>query len=109
MIGMLLLMLSVVAQAQSSDHVRSADPDVRAAIAAGLSRSQTFRELVSALDASDVIVYVGPRVARDALAGYLSHSIVVTAHFRYLRIAIDVRGGSGRVVAVLAHELQHAL
>jgi hypothetical protein len=109
MIGMLLLTLAVVAQEPTGDHVRSANPRIRAVVSAGLSRSQTFRELVAALDASDVIVYVEPKMSRNTLGGYLSHGVVATGRFRYLRISIDISGGPARVLSLLAHELQHAL
>lgn len=109
MAGILLLTVVMSAHGAQGDHVRPIDARIRALVSAGLSRSETFRGLVAALDASDVIVYIEPRVSRHALGGYLLHNIVATGGFRYLRIAIDVEGGSRRLLALLAHELQHAL
>ncbi len=76
---------------------------------AGLARSATFRRLVETLGQSDVIVYVEPKLTRQALGGYLSHNIVTASGYRYLHVAIDVHGADGRLVPLLAHELQHAV
>ena len=75
----------------------------------GLARSATFRRLVETLDQSDVIVYVEAKLTRQAFGGYLAHNIVATGGYRYLHVAIDVRGTDGRLVPLLAHELQHAV
>jgi len=90
-------------------HVRASAPRILALIEAGIRRSDTFRRLVDRLDASDVIVYIEPKQTRDALDGYLSHNIAVGGTFRYLHIRIGTHGAENRLIAVLAHELQHAV
>jgi hypothetical protein len=109
MVTMMMLAAALVAQDPSTHHVRSSDPKVLALFNAGMSRSATFRQLVEALDRSDVIVYVEPKLTREALGGYLAHNIVAAGEVRYLRIAVDTRGADGRIVPLLAHELQHAI
>jgi hypothetical protein len=109
-----MLVLLTLAMAWTSpdarpSHVRATEPSIAALITAGLSGSATFRHLVTALDGSDVIVYIQPKVARPELRAYLSHQIVARGDHRYLRIMIDTRGPESRVVSILAHELQHAV
>jgi hypothetical protein len=104
-----MLMAALVAQDTSAQHVRATEPRIAAVIAAGLSQSETFRRLIDVLDRSDVIVYVEPKLTRQALGAYLAHNVVVGGAFRYLHVAIDVHGANGRIVPLLAHELQHAV
>jgi hypothetical protein len=109
MVTVMMLAAVLSAQDPSLRHVRATEPKILALIETGLSRSATFRRLVETLDGSDVIVYIEPKLARHGLGGYLAHSIVVRGGYRYLRIAIDWQGANGRVIPLLAHELQHAV
>jgi hypothetical protein len=93
----------------SPRHVRSSEPRILALIDAGLSGSPTFRSLVAALDASDVIVYIDAKVTRPNQGGYLAHQIVARGGYRYLRVAVETRGSDTRLIPLLAHELQHAI
>lgn len=104
-----MLLLMALAAEQSLDHVRTGEPKIIALMDIGLARSPTLRRLVKALDQSDVIVYVEPKLTRQALGGYMTHSVVTAGGHRYLRVMIDVGGANGRVVPLLAHELQHAV
>jgi hypothetical protein len=107
----ILMVLAAIlsAQAPSIHHVRSSESKINSVIDAGLVRSPTFRRLVDALDRSDVIVYVDLKLTRQALGAYVAHNIVVAGGVRYLRITIDAQGAERRIIAVLAHELQHAV
>ncbi len=109
MVTMMMLALAVTAQDSSRRHVRATEPRILALIDAGISRSPMFRGLVAALDESDVIVYIEPKIARQNLGGYLRHHVVAQGGYRYLRIVIDTQGSESRLIPVLAHELQHAL
>ena len=109
MLTMMLLAMAVTAQDPSQRHVRAAEPRILALINAGLSRSATFRGLIAALDKSDVIVYIEPKLARQALGGYLAHNITTAGSYRYLHVAIETAGSAGRLIPLLAHELQHAV
>jgi len=77
-------------------HVRSDDPHIRTVLEYGLTQSLTVRRLVAVLDHSDVIVYVEPRHAHEALGGYLSHHIVTVGGMRYLRVRGGPRGARYR-------------
>jgi hypothetical protein len=90
-------------------HVRSQDRSVRQLLKRGFTRSVTFRNLMAQLQQSDVIVYIEqvPRLP-GALEGRMM--MLPTAHGqRYVRIQITLRGAPDDAVAVLGHELQHAL
>ena len=107
-IPIVLMALSVTASDSPRQHVRAVDSRIVSLIDIGLAKSATFERLVAELDGSDVIVYIEPKQTRQALGGYLSHHIITSGSFRYLRIAIDVQGSQRRLVALLGHELQHA-
>jgi hypothetical protein len=108
MVGLLLLVLTMVSQDSSIRHVRATEPKVISLIAAGISKSATFRHLIATLDESDVIVYIEPKLTRQALGGYLAHNIVTNGDYRYLHLALETSGSRRRLVSLLAHELQHA-
>jgi hypothetical protein len=109
MVAMMVLSAVLKAQDPSAHHVRTTDARVTQLFQEGMSRSATFRRLVEILDNSDLVVYIDVKTTRQALGGYLSHNIVVTGAYRYLHVAVDVQGASGRLVPLLAHELQHAV
>lgn len=109
MVAMMVLSAVLTAQDPSAHHVRTTDSKVYALFTDGMSRSMTFRRLVDTLDSSDVVVYIDVKTTRQALGGYLAHNIVIAGAYRYLHVAVDVHGASGRLVPLLAHELQHAI
>jgi hypothetical protein len=105
----MILALALTTQDTSVRHLRATEPRILRLIDAGLSASATFRGVVALLNASDVIVYVEPKRTRQALGGYLAHNVVAQGDYRYLHIAVDIAGAEHRLVALLAHELQHAV
>ena len=109
MITLGLALVFLLATPPELDHVRTTEPRILAALTFGLERSVAFCDLVATLNATDVIVYIVPKVGRDQIGGYLSHTLVSAGGHRYLRIAIDTRGSDNRVARRLAHELQHAV
>ena len=109
MVAMMVLWSVLMAQDPNTSHVRTTEPLIRSLIEQGLARSETFRWLVNTLNQSDVVVYIDPKITRQTLGAYLSHSVVSAGGSRYLHIAVDLRGGDIRLVSLLAHELQHAV
>jgi hypothetical protein len=90
-------------------HVRTTDRAVRALLKRGFAHSPTFAQLLARLEASDVIVYIEevPRLP-DSLDGRMM--MLPRAHtFRYVRIQLALRGSRDDAIAVLGHELQHAI
>ena len=109
MVAMLMLSSVLTAQDPNTSHVSTTEPLVRSLIEQGLARSERFRRLIDTLNQSDVVVYIDPKITRDTLGAYLSHSVVSAGGRRYLHIAVELRGGDIRLVSLLAHELQHAV
>ncbi len=90
-------------------HVRSQDRSVQYLLKRGFTHSPTFAHLMACLEHSDVIVYVEevPRLP-GALAGRMMMAPTAHGH-RYVRIEIALRGTPDESIAVLGHELQHAI
>ena len=90
-------------------HVRTEARTIRSLLRTGFELSPTFAALLGRLEHSDVIVSIEerPRLP-DALEGRLL--LQAPAHgFRYLRIQITLRGSPNESVAILGHELRHAV
>jgi hypothetical protein len=109
----MLLLAAVMCEASESPeaaapHVRSTDRIVLTALARGTALSETFRRLVDRLEASDVIVHVDRRQAGTHQFGF-TQFITATRHVRYLRITLEANHASDATVALLGHELRHAV
>jgi hypothetical protein len=91
-------------------NVRGVRPQLDALLAAGMARSRTFAKLMSALDGTDVIVYVEFSTTLNlSLSGRLLFATATASGLRYLRIQLSPDGSLNQQLATLAHELQHAL
>lgn len=89
-------------------HVRATDPRAQEWIRAGATASRTFRTLLSRLGESDLIVHVE---IVNRIVGAVGQMYFVTAigGARYVRIEVVAGGNFGRMVALVGHELQHAV
>lgn len=90
-------------------RVRSTESRITSLIAEGVRRSRTFAAIVEALSATDVIVYV--QQSRDlptTIAGRLL-MLPPTGSFRYLRVQVRAGLTSRELIALIGHELRHAL
>lgn len=90
-------------------RVRSTDRRIMELIHTGVERSATFAQLVTLLNATDVIVYI-ERVATlpNTLAGRML--LLPMAHQqRYLRIQVRADLSPNELIALIGHELRHAL
>jgi hypothetical protein len=90
-------------------HVRPVDGRVSGAIADGLRRSPTFANLVLAVNSSDVIVYI--ETVREMPPSLVGRLLIApgSSGQRYLRIQISFVPCGNDLIAVIGHELQHAL
>jgi hypothetical protein len=74
----------------------------------GFRRSSTFRQVVLALERSNVIVYVTPGACEvGRVAGCLLRFVQVSGNVRYLRVVVSGRLSDDRAISVVGHELQH--
>lgn len=90
-------------------RVRATDTRLRSFLAEGLNRSRTFASLVTALNRTDVIVYVESvmTLPKDTM-GRLT-MMPKAGDFRYLRVQIRADLSRREAIALIGHELQHAL
>jgi len=92
----------------SRRHVRTTNRTMAALLREGYHHSPTFAALMRRLDQSDVYVYVEETRLPPTVEGRLV--VLQQAHdFRYIRIQIALRGGRNDWIAVLGHELRHAV
>jgi hypothetical protein len=90
-------------------HVRATDPRAQEWIRSGAASSRTFRSLLTRLGESDLIVYVE---IVDRIAGGVvgqMYFVAATGGVRYVRIEVVADGDTGKMVALVGHELQHAV
>ena len=90
-------------------RVRSTDKRVSQLLKIGMQRSPTFAQMVQSLNRTDVIVYIErtndlPRT----LAGRLL-LLPRTGPYRYLRVQVRGDLPTRELVALIGHELRHAL
>jgi len=110
LLGVCLLLVNGVVEAREPEqaHVRAESVEMRQLIADAAERSATVRALIDALDGSDVVVYVRPRLFRsvtlDARTGFLAGG-----SRRLLVIELPCPQTRDTQIALLAHELQHAV
>ena len=88
-------------------HVRSTDPRVLEWLRIGAAESPTFRSLLNLIGESDLIVHV-QAVDRLATAGQ-TYFVTAAASVRYVRIEVMLRGNVNEMIALIGHELQHAV
>jgi hypothetical protein len=90
-------------------QIRTTDARLRRLLDDGVRRSHTFRALVERVEASDVVVYVrcdndGPN-APDGRLTFLSSA----GGYRYVVVRLNRRRWRVEQIAIMAHELRHAV
>ena len=93
-------------------RVRSTMTRILTTIREGYARSPTFRRLVSRLEQEQVLLYVEPGRCRPMDTIRLAACLVFVervGRVSHLRIVIDVGHPKDRLIALLGHELQHAV
>jgi hypothetical protein len=96
-------------QANGAPRVRPHDKRAAALLVQALQVSATVRHLVDQLEHRQVVVYVQfENRLKGRLAGSLTW-IAGTQHMRYVRVSINPELRGAAAVALLGHELQHAL
>jgi hypothetical protein len=90
-------------------RVRGLDGEFHALIREGDARSATFRDIVDEIQRSNTIVMVQYGLcARGLIRSCVTH-VSGDARARTIRIVINTRTTNDRLIATVAHELQHAL
>lgn len=90
-------------------RVRTTNPRVQKWLVEGVRRSRTFASLVAAINRTDVIVYVEivPTLPRTVSGRLLL--VPITHDQRYLRIQVHRESVEREAIALVGHELRHAL
>ena len=88
--------------------LRSDDPLVSKLVARGLDGSATFRRLYERLKQSNLIVHLQRATHLRAGSGY-NQFITHAGSYRFVRITLNVVKEDDDGVALLGHELQHAV
>ena len=101
--------LAAALLANESRRVRSTNERITKLLSDGVRRSGTFANLVARVHDTDVIVYVEQTygLPRD-MSGRLLLQTVAGGQ-RYLRVQVRATLNGDQTIAVIAHELQHAL
>jgi hypothetical protein len=101
--------LNAAAPSAHDPHVRPLEKDADRLMAKGLAKSPTFRRLVSRLEHSDVVVYVRLGWDLPVRIGGRLHFLAVHGESRYLVVDLNRALARSALVALLGHELQHAV
>ncbi len=96
-------------RAEAFPRLRPLDAGLRTAIADGIRRSPLFRDLVAQIEASDLIVHVeSDCTMQDRVQGKLLF-VTAAGGVRYIRVRIACRLTGITQIAMLGHELRHAV
>jgi hypothetical protein len=108
--GRLLAADAILTVAERQARVRTTDTRLRRLVDQGARESPTFRTLVDRLNASDVVVYLHCEVvnASRRVDGRLVF-VAAAGGFRYVVVRLAWLVPRERQIAILAHELQHAV
>lgn len=90
-------------------HVRTTDGFLRALVRDATRTSPSFRTLIARLVRSDVVVYVTRERIDMAYVDASTSFLSAAGGVRYLAIRISPALSPRQLVAMVAHELQHAV
>jgi hypothetical protein len=97
------------AAANGGPRIRPYDSRSAALLVEGIARSASLRRVIDRIEQTDLIVYVEMQPAlRGRVAGSLTW-LTKTPQFRYVRISLSPEYFGDAAVALLGHELQHAV
>jgi hypothetical protein len=96
------------AETAGGPALRTADPRLAAAVARGLTGSPTFRAIVERLAVSDLIVHV-TRGRLYGAAAAATQLVASSGGYRYVRVTLEIDPEADAGLALLGHELWHAL
>jgi hypothetical protein len=92
-----------------SGNIRASDDELVALLEDGLKRSPTFKGIVDRLAKSDVILYVRPDVTAKNNTTTKLTFLAAKGGYRYLVIRVASGRSKDQQLAMLGHEMQHAV
>lgn len=93
----------------SVPRLRPVGPRAVKTLAVGMARSATFQGIVDALERLDVVVYIHVAVQPAGSAAGETRFLGASPLSRFVTITLDRDMMGSALVAMLGHELQHAL
>ena len=90
-------------------RLKPADAEMRRLVSDGFRRSRLFRELVESIHASNAIVIVQFGLCANGRFRSCVTNVDGNERQRNIRIKVNTRAIDDRLIATIAHELQHAL
>lgn len=103
------LLLSGSASADTVPHLRILDGQLKSLFEHGLTQSPTLRELADKIQEASILVFVESDMRMSERLGARLQFVTTVDGVRYVRVDINCTLAPRRQVALLAHELQHAL
>lgn len=94
---------------ESPPNIRSDSDSLRDALHVGLRHSPTFGALLSELAQSNLIIHVETNVMMRRGVDGMLRFVIAVGSVRYVRVSIAPRLTSDALVAMIGHELQHAV
>jgi hypothetical protein len=95
-------------RAEDYEHIRPEAPMLKTAIATALEGSPTFRSIVERIDGSDVIVHMTCGYFKSVTMAGRTMLSSAGPDVRYVRVQILCDQSPPALMAIVAHELQHA-
>jgi hypothetical protein len=109
----LVLLLTLVGPqptaAQSNQHLRVLDRDLKLLLERGLAQSPTLNTLVAEVEATPLLVFVECSLRLPSGVGARTNFVTSVDSTRLVRVAVDCSLTNRWTISLLAHEIQHAL
>jgi hypothetical protein len=106
---LLALFLPYGASAETAPRIRILDAPLKSLFDHGLTQSPTLRTLVEKVEAASILVFVEGEIRMPERLGARTNFVTSVNGVRYVRIDVNFTLAPRRQIALLAHELQHAL
>jgi len=99
---------AVAQQPLQLTRLKPADSEMRRLLVDGHARSRAMRDLVNELEAGDAIVVVQFGTCGNGRVRSCVSNVSSDRRTRHIRIKVNTRTTDDRLIATIAHELQHA-
>jgi hypothetical protein len=103
-----LWLLPTAAAAQTA-NVRIVDRELNTLFEVGLAQSPTLDALVTEVNAAPILVFADCNMQMPSRIGGHLNLLTSVGQTRYVRVSVDCALASRQQIALLAHEIQHAL
>jgi hypothetical protein len=90
-------------------NLRSSDVTIHAAISTCYDQSPTCHRLIDEIESSSTVVYLASGQCLPGRGGSCLRFVTASPYARYLQVIIDHTLNGRSLLAVTAHELQHAV